>query len=679
MARLSQEERAGCHASVVKVLRLTTFMLLIFVTVAVLPAVAQIELPTDPNLTCKVSTGINPPISDTAEFNTWFHSGAAALNGVVDPADSVHFPNVPNCSFYQWSQRMFLWLTSPAPASYGGGGGRIFASPAFFTVSPPDPTTFERTLIPNPARGPLKFNLRAAQAGVHGLPVIMSKNGQMFEVQPATLSASGKPLVLNSAGKQVEVAKTTLQNGKLVLMDSAGKPIQAPKLIVPKQITLQQLRMLHPEPAELKAPANQPEMMMNKPAPPPAQLKATAAEQAQLKALASHPIDSKLIAQKFMVNGKTIFLNTSGGQIDVEQGQADDGVLIAQNGSLIYYVTMVNDVYAYFLTGTKNGGITPAPTQFPTNGNDLAKIVNFAQTSKGVTFPDPNALAIEVKSAWIETTGITNPGDYITTQAIIPTYDRTNPSQWVPNGQKTTTLALVGMHVVGSASGHPEMIWSTFEHFGNAPNSNFSYNSTSGPKTINQANPITGAWLFCATGSTGPFNREKAMFQSPNIVPVSSTVPMGPSDIIRFKPFGAASTNNSVGPNPGHNEAASNTEIISIDNNVMSLMNAAGASTDVREKYYMTGSTWTINGGAFTPGIGNFGKGTINVPPPTLIDNSGIVTGRAVGTSQIANTTMETFQQIDTSWSNTSNNCFSCHQGNTTGVSHVFFATKKLF
>ena len=33
---------------------------------------------------------------------------------------------------------------------------------------------------------------------------------------------------------------------------------------------------------------------------------------------------------------------------------------------LVYYTIVVNDVYAYFLTGNKTGGITPAASDFPT-------------------------------------------------------------------------------------------------------------------------------------------------------------------------------------------------------------------------------------------------------------------------------------------------------------------------
>src|SRR5207249_3386854 len=138
-----------------------------------------------------------------------------------------------------------------------------------------------------------------------------------------------------------------------------------------------------------------------------------------------------------------------------------ESVLLAQNGSLVYYASMVNDVYAYFTTGTKNGGITPTPTRFPTTLADLNKITAFAQLH-GKSFPDPEALAVEVKTSWVETTGL-DTSKYITVTGEIPIYDMSNPNQWTRNGTKKTTLAMVGMHVVGSTKGHPEMIWATFE------------------------------------------------------------------------------------------------------------------------------------------------------------------------------------------------------------------------
>ena len=70
----------------------------------------------------------------------------------------------------------------------------------------------------------------------------------------------------------------------------------------------------------------------------------------------------------------------------------------------------------------------------------------------------------------------------------------------------------------------------------------------------------------------------------------------------------------------------------------------------MRTNYVMTGATWTENGAAPT---GSFS------------------TGIDVGTSQLANATMETFQQTSTSFNAFSNNCFSCHGTNQLQVSHM--------
>ena len=39
-------------------------------------------------------------------------------------------------------------------------------------------------------------------------------------------------------------------------------------------------------------------------------------------------------------------------------------------------------------------------------------------------------------------------------------------------------MAMVGLHVVGSVKGHPEMVWATFEHIDNAPQNNYVYIAT---------------------------------------------------------------------------------------------------------------------------------------------------------------------------------------------------------
>jgi len=526
-----------------------------------------------------------------ATFNSWFASGTPALNGVVNPANSVTFPAIPNCSFYAWSKQMFLWLNSPAPASYGGGGGRIFDSPTFYDVSPAN-SAGQRTFIPHTANFVHVPVPRTPQAGPHGLPVIIDKTGRMLEVEPPQIAPSGTQLIRDTTGTLREIGKVTLApNKKLVFADTAGKAITP--LLAPT----------------FKAPL----------------LKAGAAP------------TTPITVQKFIIGGIPIFIDPAGNVIDVEQGQADGSVLVAQNGSLIYYVSMVNDVYAYFLTGLKDGGITPAPTHFPTTASDLAAITTFA-SHHGKTFPDPNALTIEVKSSWIEAAGLPNLNTYITAQGTIPTYNKTNPNSWVPNGQKTVQLALVGMHVVGSTAQHPEMIWATFEHFGNAPNGAYSYTNASNA-TVQVPQTTAGTWAFSASGGTGPFNVAKASMSGSDVVP-NPPATIGPANVMRWNAFGM----------PG-STTASNTQVMSIHNAIAAMM----PSGDVRSNYYMSGATWTIPG---------------NVPP-----------AGQVGTNQLTNSTLETFVQASCTSASQSPctafapglNCFSCHTSTTPGIlSHIF-------
>jgi hypothetical protein len=592
--------------------RAAGLVLLAIVSAGISAARAQ-TLPTDATPTCTVTA---------AQFKTWFQSGAVTLNGVVLPANGITFNEFNaqnqhiNCPFYQWAKQMFLWLTSPTPpVGYGNTGGRILDSAAFYDVSPLD-STGHRTFIPHVLHAVRRLNLRAAQVGPHGLPIVFSTAGQMLEVQNST----AKPLVLDKTGTPVEIESARLGTDKKpVLLDKTGAAVE----LLPRANII---------PRAGGVPT----------------------------------------VQKFIIGGIVIFVDSANNVIDVEQGEAvTNGVLEAQTtqgGSLVYYATIVNDVYAYFLTGVADGKILPStaspPTaEFPTTQAGLNAIVNFAANAAAPnkkTFPDPNALTVEVKSAWVEAAGLPNLSSYITMTATIPSYDTSDPSKWTPNGQKTVELALVGIHVVGSVNGHPEMVWATFEHFGNAPAGAYSYNSTSSPspKTISPSPAGAGTWLFSKANSSGPFLDMLMDVSSGDIVANPATGKIGPSDTIHWKAFGAAS--NAL-PNPlDASIAASNSEVISINQSVSGLM----PSGDVRNNYFMTGATWTELGEA--PG-GSFSVG-----------------GNEVGTSELANSTMETYQQgQDTTTAGSTTNCFDCHAFATPSVStngsHMFGALKPLF
>lgn len=546
-------------------------------------------LPVDPLVT--------PDSLTQAEFNQWFQTGSPGLNGAVTPANSVTFPDTPNASFYKWSEQMFLWLTSPAPSVYGGGD-RIFNSSAFYDVSTPD-ANGQRTLIPLTPGHLRVFGLRVAKPNANGLPTVTDKAGLIHEVVRPQVGVIPKLQIRNQGGALMDVEKTTRDAaGKATFLDKSGKEI-LPRFSVSDAI------------------------------------KAGPGTVAPLK------------LQKFVIDHLPVFTDPEGNVVQVEEGQADGTALLAQNGSLIYYAITVNDVYAYFLTGAKDHQITPG-TSFPVNQQDLSAITSFAAAHNKI-LPDTTALAIEIKTSWIEAANLPNAKDYITITASIPTYNTQDPSHWVPTGQKTALLALVGMHVVGSASGHPEMIWASFEHVGNTPLGEYAYINTNGQKiTVPQS--TAGKWLFCANNAPGPFNVAHINADGTKLDAISPNA-ITPSDTLRTAVFGAALN---VSPNPIDGSAeASNSEIILMNNRVRGML----ASGDIRANYFLLGATWTIGGKPPTPNGSN-----------------------QVGTSRLANSTMETYQQVPVKGPAASVfNCFECHTNNTTDVSHIYSDLKPLF
>lgn len=555
------------------------------------------SLPSDPSPTCVASSTL---------FNSWFQSGSVSQNGIVNPANSLNLDTSTNCNFYLWSQQMLLWLLSPAPAGYGGSG-RVFDSNVFFQVT--ESVNGKRYFVQNfvlPPDPPIdakarRVGLRPGKPGPNGLPAVLDRAGNIIEVIPPQLSGGRKPLLMNSAGKKVEVAKVAVGAGKrAIFYNAAGKVIAQPKLIFPTKLK-----------------------------------------------------NSRIGQRFFTAEGTPIIVGSDGVIFDVSPAQAGGaGVLLSQNNSVVYYSIVANDVYAYFASGVNSGKISA--TQFPTTQTDLNTIQSYA----GQTFTDGIALAVEVKMSWVDISAVQNPLQYITTPAFVPVYDTSNPVLWKQTGEKLTTLALVGVHFVGSAKGHPEMIWSTFEHFGNTPNGSYQYVNTQN-QTITVPASTSGTWLFSKSNSSGPFNIMHADYLRAPSIEGANGFNITPSDTQRSYPFGVAPTGvpNQNDPTP----AASNTEIISINNSVRNQL----ASGDVRANYFFVGSTWTFGGyaptGAYSPSSQN-------------------QNGAEIGTDRLANSTMETYHQATSTALGT--NCFDCHNVGggpsapgtpaTTDVSHIF-------
>jgi len=546
----------------------------------------QTSLPTDAGSSC----ASGPQALTAAEFNTWFESGAVSLNGAVLPANSVTFPDVPNCSFYKWTEQMFLWLTSPAPPRYGSGG-LVMNTSAFYDISLPD-ASGERHFLSHTPGLIRAFNLRTAQKGVLDLPIILErKTFKMLEIIPPVLSPSGRQLVADRDGNEREIGSVTFDaNRRPFLMDINGKEIPSPRAL------MQSARDTTTLPFAKK---------MRK----------------------FGDFDRSSLVQKIVLDKTILFLDVFGNFHETEQGQADGSVLMAQNQSLVYYSLTVNNVYALYRT--MQGASVPGGVRFPTTQANLNTISSFALANGRSPILDSTALAIEIKCSWVEAEGLPDADKFIKMKAVVPTYDKSNPNEWIPNGTQTIELAMVGMHVVGSTKGHPELLWGTFEHVSNDPAAAYSYRNTGGT-TTNVAQNTTGSWVFCSTGATGPFNSARMFMLGDHIKAVTGQT-IGPTDIRRDMPWGLNGT-----------ASTQNAEVIATNHTVRSLLDPG----DVRKNYFQTGTTWTIGGNS--PSVGN-----------------------QVGTNILSNTTMETFSQPG--------NCFNCHNTNTTAVSHVFDDTRPLF
>ena len=550
------------------------------------PGTTDNQLPKDAQNLC--------PLPE-ATFNNWFAGGKAKENGFVFPANSVTFvSNHTNCSFYEWSEQMFLWITSPASGGAYGGNNTVLESPAFYTVEPE--VNGERHFIAHEPGLPIRAMAAISQRGVNNLPIVHDKTGRAFELDTVTETQHLKSRVLSVTGNEVNIARAEPDaSGKLKFFDKANKEIVSPKVDVSN--------FKHPE----------------------------------------H------VVRKLVISGRQVFLSNSG-PVDIESGQAYQGdALMSQSGGMVYYIIFANDVYAWFQYAYVNK-LIPEPT-FPTDSQSRNIICSVAHKN-GVTLHDSNALAMEIKTSWIETQYVKDSNNYVNINAVIPEYKKTDSLWSLTAKEKTVRLSMVGMHIVGSTNKHPEMIWATYEYKKNTPNETYQYIDSSGAvKTAPRSD--TKDWLFCNTpNQTMPedsFNIAHMKVQNNNIVSVKPYT-ISPSNSLLLYAYGSST----VTPNPLVTSAAmSNSQVISSNNAILKML----PGNDKRKNYILIGAEWTD--GAAPNG---------NAYPA---DSSA---GSAIGTSVLANSTMETTIQLGFT---VNAGCFNCHQGSLdpsakNDLSHIF-------
>ncbi len=295
--------------------------------------------------------------------------------------------------------------------------------------------------------------------------------------------------------------------------------------------------------------------------------------------------------------------------------EADGNMLVAPNGYPVLASVHMNP--SYFASAKnnlmKNGGYQKNPNQ-----DDYFHIG-----------------AAVIKATWLRLDkGESAPAGSYTTTADVPVLTIDNSTHRVVTTGKfvTTTVALLGLHVVGVTNGHPEFLWGTFEHNLNSPRVPDNQFSTSGSSA-------TGYTLYKAGTSYANAN-------IPNQSPPTTVI--FDEKTQKFSPATNAVLENKTG---GEN------------NSPQGPANIANLNTSAHDFFASTKG--------LQPGERLFANydliGTVWMKPNTYVTSTpnwqNLNQANAVGSVSLANSTAETFQQEATNAVPPQNlqNCFACH------------------
>lgn len=303
----------------------------------------------------------------------------------------------------------------------------------------------------------------------------------------------------------------------------------------------------------------------------------------------------------------------------IEQA-GSNGVLVDQSGRAVYYATHMDPIYF----GFTQRYFGPA---------------RYRKASP--TLPYPIGATV-FKSAW----RIVQPGEdtskVFTVKATIDLLESDGKGGLEPSGktQSDVPVELVGMHVVGVIKDHPEFGWATFEQVNNAPDlpPGMDPHSTS---------PVSAQSFTFYKGGT-PANASNDLPTSMTIDPASQAITPITNVFRQFSDGGAT---------PASTAAA----IASINANFQKAIQekTSPVVNTVFANYRLIGTTWIL--------------------PNTLKPGDGNMDSEAIGSIDLADSTLETFVQ------GTGTNCFSCHNtsggsdypGKDINISHVILSVLK--
>jgi hypothetical protein len=301
------------------------------------------------------------------------------------------------------------------------------------------------------------------------------------------------------------------------------------------------------------------------------------------------------------------------------------GLLIDQNGYPVFYAIHVNDKYADFIRSNK----------LTTKAALLAADADKLEFQEG---------AVELKSAWKIVTPEMDRSAYYITKAIVPHLTVKNGDVVSDGRSDTVDVALLAIHVVFVLKGHPEFIWSTFEHVGdygegvrdNAPA------ASDIPSGVEPTKPVSAArWTLFKAGTLNSEANQPASAQD--------RVRMFDEATQRFVRNGAVlqTSVDRLFPASKSQGGEEDSDIVAVNVSMRENFRLAKLSAEGRRRnYQLVGAIWMDDPSQFRSNM--FLHGQTTDTPGALI----------AGEDRLSITAMESFTQSEQAGFP---NCFSCH------------------
>jgi hypothetical protein len=319
-------------------------------------------------------------------------------------------------------------------------------------------------------------------------------------------------------------------------------------------------------------------------------------------------------------------------------------VVIDQNGHALYYAIHMNPAFVNFV-----------------NEAHLTSADQIKRADPAIHFTTTGAI-VETKEAWMIIPDNNPPqaATFITTRAMVPTLS-VDPTAGVvadDNRLRQVTVALIAIHIVHTIPGHPEFIWSTFEHTNNrntgvtdlAPSSvDIPRNNPPNVVASVAPQPPAGTNYLLYARNTLPANANIGVFV-PAFNSTTQTFTTAPTSIYRIFPAAKTATIDIDGDITALNTAMQNRM-----NGPFTAARPAPAANDRRPWYRLVGAVWLDR-----PARSFFvNKLLVNDPtdPDIINEGSDAVSSINGGEDGLSSTAMESFTQGPTSFPT----CFSCH------------------